>query len=171
MPDDSKRSSFNPADWRAALARWAQEHKLLPNAPSRPGIKSPEAPRVRAKDDRIPLGWWEAAFANQPTESEQRGHPCGEHKMLTILAYDITEPRRLKRIAEICEDYGMRVQYSVFECRLEADKFDQFWNELLTVIDTATDRLVGYKVCVACARGIRSAGTQMHQEKVVAYVF
>jgi hypothetical protein len=66
MPDDSKRSSFNPSDWRAALTRWAQEHRLLPDAPSRPGIKSPEsleAPRVRAKDDRIPLGWWEAAFA------------------------------------------------------------------------------------------------------------
>lgn len=91
--------------------------------------------------------------------------------MLTVVAYDITEPRRLKRIADICEDYGMRVQYSVFECRLEADKFGRFWDELVAVIDPATDRLVAYKVCVACARDIRSAGTQTHQEKVVAYVF
>jgi CRISPR-associated protein Cas2 len=91
--------------------------------------------------------------------------------MLTVIAYDITDPRRLKRIANISEDYGVRVQYSVFECRLEADKFDRFWDELVAAIDPTTDRLVAYKVCVACSRDIRSAGTQTHQEKVVAYVF
>ena len=78
---------------------------------------------------------------------------------------------RLQRIARICEDYGVRVQYSVFECRLEADKFEKFLNDLLATIDGSTDRLVAYKVCVACARDIRSAGTQTHQETVVAYVF
>jgi CRISPR-associated protein Cas2 len=177
MSHDSKRSAFNPSDWRAALASWAQEHKPPADIPSHPGIMPPKSPEPSgsgsqpAQVDRIPLGWWEAAFANRPTPSEQRGHACGEHQMLTVVAYDITDPRRLKRIAEICEDYGMRVQYSVFECRLEADKFDRFWDDLLAVIDSTTDRLVGYKVCVACARDIRSAGTQTHQEKVVAYVF
>jgi CRISPR-associated protein Cas2 len=91
--------------------------------------------------------------------------------MLTVVAYDITDQRRLRQIAKICEDYGVRVQYSVFECRMEADKFDRFWNALLDTMDSSTDRLVAYKICVACARDIRSAGTQTHQEKVVAYVF
>lgn len=91
--------------------------------------------------------------------------------MLTIVAYDITEPRRLRQIAKICEDYGVRVQYSVFECRLEAHRFDAFWAELLGAIDAATDRLVAYKVCAACAQEIRDAGIQTHQQKVVAYVF
>jgi CRISPR-associated protein Cas2 len=91
--------------------------------------------------------------------------------MLTVVAYDITDQRRLRQIAKICEDYGLRVQYSVFECRMEADKFDKFWNELLDVADLSTDRLVAYKICVACARDVRSAGTQTHQETVVAYVF
>ena len=91
--------------------------------------------------------------------------------MLTIVAYDITENRRLRKIAKICEDYGVRVQYSVFECRLEADRFDQFWADLLDTIDSDTDRIVAYKVCTACAKDIRDAGIQTHQEKVVAYVF
>jgi CRISPR-associated protein Cas2 len=160
MPDDSRHSSFNPSDWRQALAQWKQEH---------PTSSLPDADSVRT--GRIPLGWWENAFTNRPTPSEQRGHPCGENQMLTVVAYDITDQRRLQRIAKICEDYGVRVQYSVFECRLEADKFDKFWNDLLATIDSATDRLVAYKVCVACARDIRSAGTQTHQETVVAYVF
>ena len=91
--------------------------------------------------------------------------------MLTVVAYDVADPARLRNVARVCEDYGMRVQYSVFECRLEADRFDLFWNELSTILDPVADRLVAYKVCSSCARDIRSAGTQVHQEKVVAYVF
>ena len=92
--------------------------------------------------------------------------------MLTIVAYDVAEPKGLRQSgARFCEDHGMRVQYSVFECRLEADRFDAFWGDLQEIIDPATDRLVAYKVCTACAADIRSAGTQVHQEKVVAYVF
>jgi CRISPR-associated protein Cas2 len=159
MPDESRSPFFDPFNWRQASEVWDQQR----NRPA------PETGQTHS--GRIPLGWWEAAFANTPTPSEQRGHRCGEHQMLTIVAYDITDNRRLQKIAQICEDYGMRVQYSVFECRLEADKFERFWNNLVGTIDPATDRLVAYKVCVACARDIRSAGTQTHQEKVVAYVF
>jgi len=159
MLNDLRPSSFNPSDWRQALARWKQERGV------------PATVQEPAQSDRIPLGWWEEAFSSRPTASEQRGHACGEHQMLTVIAYDITDQRRLCRIAKVCEDYGVRVQYSVFECRLEADKFDKFWNDLLEIMDSSTDRLVAYKVCVACARDIRSAGTQTHHEKVVAYVF
>jgi CRISPR-associated protein Cas2 len=159
MPNDPHPSSFNPSDWRNALAAWEEER----------GVPAPDdKPK---ETGRIPLGWWEDAFCNRPTPSEQRGHACGENQMLTIVAYDITDQRRLRQIAKICENYGVRVQYSVFECRLEADKFDKFWDDLLATMDSKTDRLVAYKVCVACARDIRSAGTQTHQEKVVAYVF
>ena len=80
--------------------------------------------------------------------------------MLTVVAYDITDQRRLRQVAKICEDYGVLAQYSVFECRLEADKFDKFWSDLLDTINFSTDRLVAHKVCVACARDIRSAGTK-----------
>ena len=91
--------------------------------------------------------------------------------MLTLVAYDISNPKRLVKIAHHCEDYGVRIQYSVFECRLEAALFDRFWNELQELIDPETDRLIAYKVCLACAREVRSAGTQIHLEKVVTYVF
>ncbi len=91
--------------------------------------------------------------------------------MLTLIAYDITDPKRLHKVAKLCEDFGMRIQYSVFECRLEADRFDQFWNRLTTTIDPSSDRVTAYKLCSACARDIRDAGVQTHSEKAVAYVF
>ena len=136
-----------------------------------PSVPAPTPAPVGRGRSTFTEGWWEAAFPNPPTNSELRGHPCGAKQMLTLVAYDITDHKRLTKVAKHCEDYGVRIQYSIFECRLEAGVFDRFWEELEELIDPETDRLVAYKICVACAKDIRSAGTQIHHEKVVAYVF
>jgi len=91
--------------------------------------------------------------------------------MLLIIAYDITNPKRLKKVADCCLDFGMRVQYSVFECRLEADTFDRFWKRLLDCIDPEEDRLVAYPIHGAHQRKIRTAGNMARHEKVIAYIF
>lgn len=111
--------------------------------------------------------WFPPLLMNR---SEATGHRCGAHQMLTLVAYDITDSKRLHRAAKVCEDWGVRIQYSVFECRLDARDFDQFWIELTEVIDPTVDRIVGYKICAKCAREIRSLGLQEHNEKVIAYV-
>ena len=41
--------------------------------------------------------------------------------MLVLVSYDVAMqdergPKRLRRVAKTCQDYGQRVQYSVFEC-------------------------------------------------------
>lgn len=118
-----------------------------------------------------PDGWWEAAFGLRISPSEAAGHRCGHKQMLILVAYDISEARRLHKVAKLCEDYGMRIQYSFFECRLEMDRFDEFWNQLICLIDAASDRITAYKICSACSREIRDAGVQCHSEKVIAYVF
>jgi len=91
--------------------------------------------------------------------------------MLLIIAYDITSPKRLKKVADCCEDYGMRVQYSLFECRLEADTFERFWVRLLDCIDPDEDKLVAYPMHGAQQRKIRTAGHMSRHEKVIAYIF
>lgn len=91
--------------------------------------------------------------------------------MLALIAYDITDPKRLAKIARHCEDYGVRVQYSVFECRLEAELFSRFWDELVALLDPTSDRLVAYRVCHACAKEIHLAGTMSTTSQAVAYVF
>jgi CRISPR-associated protein Cas2 len=118
--------------------------------------------------DPAPAADWFPSL--QPTSSEITGHRCGAHQMLTLVAYDITDPKRLHRAAKLCEDWGVRIQYSVFECRLDTRDFDLFWSELTGVIDPRVDRIVGYKICTRCARDVRSFGIQEHNEKVVAYV-
>ena len=91
--------------------------------------------------------------------------------MLAIVGYDITDRKRLSKVAKLCEDYGFRIQYSVFECRLEAGAFDCFWDALSDLIDENEDRVVAYRICANCAREIRDAGIQVHSGKAIAYVF
>lgn len=118
----------------------------------------------------LPPGWWESAFTLQPNASDLAGHRCGQHQMLTLIAYDIADQKRLHKVAKVCEDWGVRVQYSIFECRLEATAFDRFWASLREQIDDTEDRLVAYKICLNCARDIRCAGKMVTSEQVVAYV-
>ena len=110
--------------------------------------------------------WWQRAFPIVPYEKA----PPGETEMLTLLAYDISDPRRLARVARVCEDYGMRVQYSIFECRLEEEDFTDFWLKLLEQINEKEDRLVAYKIDARAAKETLTAGTMVCSEKVVCYL-
>ena len=110
--------------------------------------------------------WWSQAFPRLPYASSAPG----EKQMLSLVAYDITDHRRLARVARVCEDFGVRVQYSLFECRLEEAEFEDFWLKLLCEIDEAEDRLVAYKIDARCARETLTAGTMVCSEKVVCYV-
>jgi len=64
--------------------------------------------------------------------------------MLVLLAYDIANPRRLRRVAEACQDYGIRLQKSLFECWLEPSQFDCLWHRLEAIADPAEDSIVAY---------------------------
>lgn len=114
----------------------------------------------------IPDDWWFEAFPIVPYQTSAPG----EGEMLTVVAYDISDPKRLARVARVCEDFGVRVQYSVFECRLEETEFNEFWLNLLMEIDEDADRVVAYKIDARCARETLTAGTMVCSEKVVCYL-
>lgn len=90
--------------------------------------------------------------------------------MLTLVAYDIADPKRLGRVARVCEDFGVRVQYSVFECRLDEDEFREFWIKLVEEINAEEDRVVAYKIDARCARETLTAGTMVCSEKAICYL-
>lgn len=69
--------------------------------------------------------------------------------MFLLIAYDVAtaEPagaRRLRRVARACEDYGQRVQKSVFECRLNAIDWARLRDRLLREANLAEDSLRVY---------------------------
>lgn len=68
--------------------------------------------------------------------------------MLVLVCYDVAADqagsRRLRRIAEVCKDHGVRVQYSVFECRLDDRSWVTLRHRLLSEMDVAQDSLRFY---------------------------
>jgi len=71
--------------------------------------------------------------------------------MLVIVTYDvsvITEdgPRRLRRVAKVCERYGQRVQKSVFECQVNEMQLEALERSLLAEIDIEVDNLRFYRI-------------------------
>lgn len=112
------------------------------------------------------MDWWYEAFPVVPYEKSSPG----ENEMLTLVGYDIADQKRLSRIAKICEDYGIRVQYSFFECHLDESDFEDLWLKLLDVINEKEDRLVAYKIDARCAKETQTAGIMVCSEKVVCYL-
>ena len=87
-----------------------------------------------------------------------------------MVAYDISDERRLRQIARICEDYGIRVQKSVFECDLEVERFEEMWERLLDEIDPDEDLIVAYPLCRSCAARAVCGGRMVRPGNILAYV-
>lgn len=64
-----------------------------------------------------------------------------------IVCYDISDPKRLRRVARIMEGYGERVQLSVFECPLDAPRYRAMKARIRRVIDPEQDRVRYYRLC------------------------
>jgi len=69
--------------------------------------------------------------------------------MLILIAYDVSTidkegSRRLRRVSRACQDYGQRVQNSVFECRVGKTQWTILREKLLLEINIDTDSLRFY---------------------------
>jgi len=69
--------------------------------------------------------------------------------MFVLVSYDVkTEDgdglRRLRRIAKACQDYGQRVQYSVFECIVDPAQWTKLRARLLREMNSEEDSLRFY---------------------------
>ena len=71
--------------------------------------------------------------------------------MWIIVAYDVSTDKapgrkRLRRVAQVCKDFGQRVQKSVFECQVDEMKFEELRRKLLREIDDSEDNLRFYRL-------------------------
>lgn len=69
--------------------------------------------------------------------------------MMVLITYDVsTESEagksRLRRVSKKCQDYGQRVQNSVFECLIDGAQLKQLQDKLLKIIDPEVDSLRFY---------------------------
>jgi CRISPR-associated protein Cas2 len=59
-----------------------------------------------------------------------------------LVSYDIAHPKRLRRVAKVLEGFGVRLQYSVFECPLDDLRLAQAKAELHDVIHHDEDQVL-----------------------------
>jgi CRISPR-associated protein Cas2 len=89
-----------------------------------------------------------------------------------LVAYDISDPKRLRRVARTCEDFGFRRQYSVFLCRLTAHDLVRLKSRLYDVIELSKDQVLFIPLCNRCADGIEALGrpVEKHDARDVVMV-
>lgn len=71
-------------------------------------------------------------------------------KNYTVIAYDIVHDKKRQRIAGLLEQYGRRVNYSVFECMLTKKDMERVRKEIGAIIDKRKDTVIYYTLCRDC---------------------
>ncbi len=85
--------------------------------------------------------------------------------MMVLVAYDVeTESkggqRRLRRVARACQDFGQRVQFSVFECNVDPAQWVSLRSRLIQEIDPARDSLRFYFLGANWRRRVEHVGAK-----------
>lgn len=71
--------------------------------------------------------------------------------MNILIAYDVSTEtpagrKRLRKVALACQDFGQRVQKSVFECSVNEMQYEEVMRRLLEIIEEKEDSLRVYRL-------------------------
>jgi CRISPR-associated protein Cas2 len=80
--------------------------------------------------------------------------------MKYLFCYDITNTHKRNQISTILERFGLRVQKSVFQCDVSAEKAEEIKTALLTLIEKKEDSLFFCPICDACLEKVRIIGNK-----------
>ncbi|MCR5105801.1 MAG: CRISPR-associated endonuclease Cas2 [Eubacterium sp.] len=76
-----------------------------------------------------------------------------------LVSYDISSDKRRRKIAKELENYGKRVQYSVFECNISKGKYKKMYAKLLNLMDGDEDGNIRiYELCGVCIQKVVTMG-------------
>lgn len=84
---------------------------------------------------------------------------------MVLVTYDVslTTPggaRRLRRVARACQDYGQRVQYSVFEIEVDPAQWATLKARLESLIEQKSDSLRFYNLGANWRRRVEHVGAK-----------
>ncbi|MEN4013876.1 MAG: CRISPR-associated endonuclease Cas2 [Bellilinea sp.] len=82
---------------------------------------------------------------------------------MVLVTYDVETSsenggRRLRKVAKICQNYGQRVQKSVFECLVEPHQYAELRKQLEDAIDMDLDSLRFYLLGSKWTRRVEHVG-------------
>ncbi len=71
-----------------------------------------------------------------------------------VICFDVRDERRLVKISKTLEDFGCRVQRSLFECYLDETKLKALEEKLAGILDPEEDQVRYYNLCPKDRDGI-----------------
>lgn len=86
--------------------------------------------------------------------------------MMILVTYDVNTQtpsgcKRLRKIAKICQNYGQRVQNSVFECLIDPGQFVVMKNKLEEIMNEEVDSLRFYSLGKKWERRVEHIGKKI----------
>ena len=85
--------------------------------------------------------------------------------MLVLVSYDVNTQdadgrKRLRNIAKICQNWGQRVQFSVFECIVDPAQWTGLRNRLVNTMNQEKDSLRFYFLGANWKRRVEHVGAK-----------
>jgi CRISPR-associated protein Cas2 len=90
--------------------------------------------------------------------------------MFIIVTYDIPDNKIRTRVHKALMRYGEPVQFSVFECIISNDQFDEMRKAVSRIINIETDSVRYYEVCDGCYRRIITIGKAQSTSLKTVYI-
>ena len=92
-----------------------------------------------------------------------------------LVSYDIESDRLRKKISDTLENYGIRIQYSVFECEISEQRYKKMYRELMLLMEQSEDNgnIRFYyisQICMLLSRVIGDSGkkdTRFQRDDVI----
>ena len=78
--------------------------------------------------------------------------------MISLITYDITDPKRLRKMHTFLKEYGLNTQKSVFECDIDDNALKFIREFCRETLDLETDQVRIYKICSRCINKVSISG-------------
>ncbi len=72
-------------------------------------------------------------------------------KQYVVIAYDVASNKRRNALVKLLKGYGIRVNYSVFECRIRKSGIFPLKKKIEAIINSGQDSVLYYFLCGKCA--------------------
>lgn len=92
-------------------------------------------------------------------------HLIGVIIMRHVISYDIEENRVRRKLSKLLEGYGVRVQYSVFECEISEKRFQELYKKIFRLTEGMEGSVRFYSICRNCENKIYTIGKPIHKLK------
>jgi len=70
--------------------------------------------------------------------------------MKYLICYDITDSKRLSKLASALNQIGYRTQKSFFTCDITSEELLKLKNRILPILDLEEDKVAIYSICEKC---------------------